>query len=176
MKTFTHCPKCGNHDLHTIHTGYGPGNDEDLQQWCNAPNCDWSHRERDNSQNDPDTETMTCDLCGKVEIEYEAIETGWIPSYWKEETEILNPVCRECATARTKCLDGESVLIQKPAPLNLKSLVDRLNALTAEHERLENEYADRASSITDEQINQRQNEIYVECFEIAKEIVTLTRN
>lgn len=61
---------------------------------------------------DNEDETITCDLCGKVELEHEAIEGGWIPSYWKGDEGVQNPVCSTCAKDRIREIDGEYVLIE----------------------------------------------------------------
>ena len=59
-----------------------------------------------------DEETITCDLCGKCEIEHDAIESGWIPSYWKGDTPVDNPVCDKCVKARCQEIDGDNVLTE----------------------------------------------------------------
>ena len=53
MKLTTNCPVCGSNNLHSDHTGYAAGNDEDLQEWCLEEDCDWSRRET-SSDIDPD--------------------------------------------------------------------------------------------------------------------------
>jgi len=59
MTPLSNCPRCGSNDLHTDHTGLSPGHQEDLQQWCNEPECDWSLREQDNSDDDNTTPDLT---------------------------------------------------------------------------------------------------------------------
>lgn len=63
---------------------------------------------------DEDNETLTCDLCGKVEDEDDAIARGWIPEYINEEgATCIDPVCVECCAARiTTNEDGDSILIK----------------------------------------------------------------
>jgi transcription elongation factor Elf1 len=62
---------------------------------------------------DEDNETLTCDLCGKVEDEHDAIARGWIPDYLDGEEHKLDPVCVECCAAKiTTNDDGDSILIK----------------------------------------------------------------
>ena len=57
-------------------------------------------------------ETITCHLCGIVEDEHDAIESGWIPSYWIRDIKVvMNPVCAECVKTRIVEIAGEHVLI-----------------------------------------------------------------
>ena len=53
-----------------------------------------------------------CALCGKLmpEIE-EAIDAGWLPSFWDGEAED-GPVCPDCETKLITDDDGELVLCQ----------------------------------------------------------------
>lgn len=61
---------------------------------------------------DNEDEIITCHLCGKVELEHEAIQAGWIPMYWRGATSICNPVCDDCTKERIKEIDGEYALIE----------------------------------------------------------------
>lgn len=70
MQASTNCPKCGSNNLHTNHTGFGPGNDEDIEEFCLEEDCDWSRREQDNSANLEDWEDYgdahTCEPLGNA--------------------------------------------------------------------------------------------------------------
>ena len=58
-------------------------------------------------------------------------------------------------------------------PTTLKMLVDRLRALKDEHEQLEDNRDCDDFDMSYHSIDQRENEIYAECFEIAQDIVGL---
>lgn len=61
---------------------------------------------------EPQSETIRCDLCGKtIQPVDAAIEAGWIPSYFDGEEEIMQAVCPVCVQTR---LDVELNLIRKP--------------------------------------------------------------
>ena len=72
---------------------------------------------------DNEDETITCDLCGKVELEHEAIQGGWIPSYWKGDDCQLNPVCDDCVKERITEIDGDNVLIEPASEQGLDEAV-----------------------------------------------------
>ena len=77
------------------HTGLLDGNN----LW-DAVDCNWE-----------DEETICCGLCGKTEIEQDAIDGDWIPSYWIGDTCVDVPVCDVCTKERIRQIDGEYVLI-----------------------------------------------------------------
>lgn len=56
-----------------------------------------------------------CSFCGRAAIDVEdAIEHGWIPSYWEAggEHEISEPVCGECVEKHIEAdADGEMVRV-----------------------------------------------------------------
>lgn len=90
--------------------------------------------------------------------------------------------CRSCMRTG-KVGDFKTPTPSQEAASAMKTLVDRLNKLTKEHEQLENErdkdygdcggYGGYNSGMSDEQIDRRENEIFEECFEIAQDIVDL---
>ena len=76
--------------------------------------------------------------------------------------------CRECGH------HGTVKDFKEPtAKTALKKLVDRLKELKDEHEQLENNRDCDDFDLSGHNIDQRENEIYVECFEIAQDIVDL---
>jgi len=79
--------------------------------------------------------------------------------------------CRECGHHGTV-----KDFTEPTAKTSLKTLVDRLKELTKEHERLEG-YRDFAGTAEGgwsfEEIDQRENEIFEECFSIAQDIVDM---
>lgn len=72
-----------------------------------------------------------------------------------------------------------TVMHEEPsAPRTMAELIERMRELTEEHDRLERDRAleyedDRTDFMTDEQIDNREDEIFEQCFEIAQEIVAL---
>jgi len=87
---------------------------DDLMQVITDIACELFHQ-------DDTEETITCDLCGKCEIEHDAIESGWIPSYWNSQTPVDNPVCDKCSKERIREIEGDYVLIE-PEPENERRL------------------------------------------------------
>ena len=64
-----------------------------------------------------DDETIDCDLCGKVGMEHEVIQAGWIPMYWIGNEYQMDPVCPDCAAKRLTVADGDHILIEPDSEL-----------------------------------------------------------
>jgi hypothetical protein len=59
---------------------------------------------------------LSCDLCGLVEDEDQAIEDGWVPYFWVTETVLRDsPVCPSRARKHLEDFDEEPML--KPGHL-----------------------------------------------------------
>lgn len=62
-------------------------------------------------------EPLTCYFCGAVEqLVEDAVDDGWIPSFWVGDEEELSPVCASCQAEHLReGKDGELELVEPSA-------------------------------------------------------------